>query len=261
MRRPPAGDASQTRYRSTYAWPVPTSAGAPRAAHRGLPRGARLHPLPAAREHAHAGRLRRRQRRRGPHVRRRGAGREGGRERDPVRRGGGQAARRAARRRSASRAPTSSSRTCSCAALRATATRCPARSTTARSTSCARSSSSQPRVICTLGNFATKLLRGDPTGISRLHGQAEIVIGRQPRGAAVSALSPGGRALHARAARHAARRRRAPAGAARDGPAGAARAAPRRSSPRCRSREVAAEPERPDWAAREEPNPQLGLFD
>ena len=38
----------------------------------------------------------------------------------------------------------------------------------------------EPRVICTLGNFATKLLRGDPTGISRLHGQAEIrVIGRR----------------------------------------------------------------------------------
>jgi uracil-DNA glycosylase len=32
----------------------------------------------------------------------------------------------------------------------------------------------QPRVICTLGNFATKLLRGDTTGITRLHGQAEI---------------------------------------------------------------------------------------
>jgi DNA polymerase len=35
-----------------------------------------------------------------------------------------------------------------------------------------------PRVICTLGNFSTKLLRGDPTGISRLHGKAEVhVIG------------------------------------------------------------------------------------
>jgi uracil-DNA glycosylase len=33
----------------------------------------------------------------------------------------------------------------------------------------------QPRIVCTLGNFATKLLRGDPTGISRLHGQAEII--------------------------------------------------------------------------------------
>jgi uracil-DNA glycosylase family 4 len=32
----------------------------------------------------------------------------------------------------------------------------------------------QPIVVCTLGNFATKLLRGDMTGITRLHGQAEI---------------------------------------------------------------------------------------
>jgi DNA polymerase len=34
----------------------------------------------------------------------------------------------------------------------------------------------QPTVICTLGNFSTKLLRGDPTGITRLHGQAEVLI-------------------------------------------------------------------------------------
>ncbi|MGA9856393.1 MAG: uracil-DNA glycosylase [Solirubrobacteraceae bacterium] len=32
----------------------------------------------------------------------------------------------------------------------------------------------EPKVICTLGNFSTKLLRGDPTGISRLHGQTEV---------------------------------------------------------------------------------------
>ena len=31
----------------------------------------------------------------------------------------------------------------------------------------------RPRVICTLGNFATKLLRDDPTGITRLHGRDE----------------------------------------------------------------------------------------
>ncbi len=31
----------------------------------------------------------------------------------------------------------------------------------------------QPRVICSLGNFSTKLLRGDPTGITRLHGKPE----------------------------------------------------------------------------------------
>jgi DNA polymerase len=32
----------------------------------------------------------------------------------------------------------------------------------------------EPRVICTLGNFATKLLRRDKTGITRVHGQAQI---------------------------------------------------------------------------------------
>ncbi len=32
----------------------------------------------------------------------------------------------------------------------------------------------EPRVVCTLGNFATKLLRGDPTGITRLHGREEL---------------------------------------------------------------------------------------
>jgi uracil-DNA glycosylase len=32
----------------------------------------------------------------------------------------------------------------------------------------------QPTVVCTLGNFATKLLRGEPTGISKIHGQAEV---------------------------------------------------------------------------------------
>jgi uracil-DNA glycosylase family 4 len=38
----------------------------------------------------------------------------------------------------------------------------------------------EPTVICTLGNFSTKLLRGDPTGITRLHGQPEtIVLGRR----------------------------------------------------------------------------------
>jgi uracil-DNA glycosylase len=38
----------------------------------------------------------------------------------------------------------------------------------------------EPSVICTLGNFSTKLLRGDPTGITRLHGQPEVItIGRR----------------------------------------------------------------------------------
>jgi len=32
----------------------------------------------------------------------------------------------------------------------------------------------QPKVVCTLGNFATKLLRDDTTGITRLHGRDEL---------------------------------------------------------------------------------------
>jgi uracil-DNA glycosylase len=34
----------------------------------------------------------------------------------------------------------------------------------------------EPTVICSLGNFSTKLLRGDTTGISRLHGREEVRI-------------------------------------------------------------------------------------
>jgi uracil-DNA glycosylase len=38
----------------------------------------------------------------------------------------------------------------------------------------------QPSVICSLGNFSTKLLRDDPTGITRLHGQPEVItLGRR----------------------------------------------------------------------------------
>jgi uracil-DNA glycosylase len=32
----------------------------------------------------------------------------------------------------------------------------------------------EPSVICTLGNFSTKLLRDDPAGITRVHGQPEV---------------------------------------------------------------------------------------
>src|SRR5690349_19428618 len=32
----------------------------------------------------------------------------------------------------------------------------------------------EPKVLCTLGNFSTKLLRGDSTGITRVHGEAEV---------------------------------------------------------------------------------------
>ena len=67
----------------------------------------------------------------------------------------------------------------------------------------------EPRVICTLGNFATKLLRGDPTGITRLHGREEVRVDRAPRGAAVPDLPPRRGALHALERRGAADRLRA----------------------------------------------------
>jgi uracil-DNA glycosylase len=34
----------------------------------------------------------------------------------------------------------------------------------------------EPRVVCTLGNFATKLLRGDSAGITRVHGREEVRV-------------------------------------------------------------------------------------
>jgi uracil-DNA glycosylase len=34
----------------------------------------------------------------------------------------------------------------------------------------------EPTVVCTLGNFSTKLLRADSTGISRLHGREEVRV-------------------------------------------------------------------------------------
>jgi uracil-DNA glycosylase len=38
----------------------------------------------------------------------------------------------------------------------------------------------EPKVICTLGNFSTKLLRDDKTGITQLHGQPELLaLGRR----------------------------------------------------------------------------------
>jgi DNA polymerase len=39
----------------------------------------------------------------------------------------------------------------------------------------------QPRLICTLGNFATKLLSGKPNGITQVHGREQkVVLGGNP---------------------------------------------------------------------------------
>jgi DNA polymerase len=55
----------------------------------------------------------------------------------------------------------------------------------------------QPRVICTLGNFATKLLRNDQTGITRIHGRDEVrVVG--PRAVRLLPLHHPAAALYTR---------------------------------------------------------------
>ncbi len=50
--------------------------------------------------------------------------------------------------------------------------------------------------MCSLGNFATKLLRGDPTGITRLRGRPEVrVVG--PRAVRLYPIFHPAAALHA----------------------------------------------------------------
>ena len=73
----------------------------------------------------------------------------------------------------------------------------------------------QPTVICTLGNFSTKLLRGDPTGITRLHGQPEVLVLGRSRVRLYPIFHPRRRAVHAADARDVARGLHAPARAAR----------------------------------------------
>jgi len=122
-----------------------------------------------------------------------------------------------------------------------------------------------PRVICTLGNFSTKLLRGDTTGISRLHGQAEIItIGN--RAVRLYPLYHPAAALYTRSLLETLREdvARLPALLAMDVPAQpepiAAEAVPEPEPAVPEPEIVAAEPERPDWAPEGEEDRQLGLF-
>ncbi len=144
----------------------------------------------------------------------------------------------------------------------------------------------RPRVICTLGNFATKLLRGEPVGISRLHGQAEIItIGN--RAVRLYPLYHPAAALYTRALLETLRAdvARLPALLALDPPAQPEPLAPEPDPEPAgydddelappQPEEVATapaehaaaaetgEPERPDWARSVEDDPgdqQLGLF-
>jgi uracil-DNA glycosylase family 4 len=131
----------------------------------------------------------------------------------------------------------------------------------------------QPTVICTLGNFATKLLRGEPTGISRLHGRAEIIT-MGSRAVRLYPLYHPAAALYTRSLLDTLRAdvARLPALLALDAPAQPVPAEPAVPEPAVAAEpEVAAEPavaataavERPDWAPPGDEDPadrQLGLF-
>ena len=268
------GTANDSRRRAAdYAWRRVHERRAPRGAHVGLPRGARLHPLPGAGAHAQPGRLRRRQRRRRPHVRRRGARREGGRARHPVRRRGRQAARRAARR----------GRPRALGRLHRERPQVPPSRQPRPAAGGDRQLPGLPhapgRAHRAAGDLHARQLRDEaPARRAGRHLAAARPgrdhHGRPARGAAVPALPPGRGALHALAARHAARRRRAAAGAAGDGPAARSPSPSGRFDPGpepavpepellAPEPEAAAtsEPDRPDWAPdADDEDRQLGLF-
>ena len=112
-------------------------------------------------------------------------------------------------------------------------------------------------MICTLGNFSTKLLRADTTGISRLHGQAETrTIGA--RAVRLYPLYHPAAALYTPSMLETLRTdfQRIPELLA----LGRARAAGRRrAGPRARAR-AGLEPEAPSDVGEPVPAAQLGLF-
>lgn len=111
----------------------------------------------------------------------------------------------------------------------------------------------EPTVICTLGNFSTKLLRSDTTGISRLHGQEEVrVIGS--RAVRLYPLYHPAAALYTPSTLEALR-----ADFHRI-PELLALGAPEQPAPVEEVPEVEEEPELPPAAIEPEPAAQLGLF-
>ena len=215
-------------------------------------------PLPRAGGDAQNGRLRRRQRGRGADVHRRGPGRERGRAGRAVRRPGGEAARAAARGDRADRAEVFIANTLKC---RPPGNRdpLPVEIENCQDYLLRQVELIQPTVICTLGNFSTKLLRGDPTGITRLHGQPEVLVLGRRAVRLYPDLPSGGGAVHAAHARDAARGLRAAARAARAGRARAAAAAggARAGAGAARRRPRAAASR---WPRRVIEVDQLGLF-
>jgi uracil-DNA glycosylase len=114
----------------------------------------------------------------------------------------------------------------------------------------------EPIVICTLGNFATKLLRADMTGISRLHGREEVrIIG--PRAVRLYPLYHPAAALYTPSMLETLRTdfHRIPELLAQGAPD-----QPEPVHPIDVEQEPVPEPEEPVAVASPEPAPQLGLF-
>jgi uracil-DNA glycosylase len=110
----------------------------------------------------------------------------------------------------------------------------------------------EPVVVCTLGNFATKLLRGEPVGITRLHGREEVrVLG--PRAVRLYPLFHPAAALYTPSNVELLR-----ADFARI-PGLVALGAPPQPEPEARSEP--AEPREPEAAAPEPPDPELAAPD
>ena len=116
----------------------------------------------------------------------------------------------------------------------------------------------EPKVVCSLGNFATKLLRGDPTGITRLHGRDEVVTIGARRVRLLPLFHPAA-ALYTRSMLDTLRGdfARIPALLALDAPGAPDVAEPIVAA--APPRAIEPEPE-PEPAPEPEPEPQLGLF-
>lgn len=117
----------------------------------------------------------------------------------------------------------------------------------------------QPRVICTLGNFATKLLRADQTGITRVHGRDEVkVVGR--RAVRLLPLLHPAAALYTRRLLDTLREdfARLPALLALEPPPQPVSAV--EEAPAVPEPDLAAPEPEPEPAEEPEPPPQLGLF-
>ena len=117
----------------------------------------------------------------------------------------------------------------------------------------------EPKVVCTLGNFATKLLRGDPTGITKLRGQAEVrVIG--PRAVRLYPLLHPAAALDTRSLLDTLREDFARLPELLALPAPEQPESVEEEEPAIPEPELAAPEPTQETAPAEEPPPQLGLF-